>query len=127
MGIVYIYEYAQPSFLISEVGARLGFSYFTISFALNVLLTLMIIARLVLNSRNLRNAIGASAGTGGLYSAVVTTLVESYGLYAIAFVMFIVPWAAEHPIAKVFSSVLAQTQVRDDAMFSCISQSSYVY
>jgi hypothetical protein len=42
--------------------------------SLNVLLIFVIIARLALHSRNIRNAIGASSGPGGLYTAIITML-----------------------------------------------------
>jgi hypothetical protein len=73
----------------TPVGAFLALDY-SISLSLNVILTLMITARLILHHRNLRNAIGASSGVSGLYTTIVTILVESCALYAITFLPFIV-------------------------------------
>lgn len=72
----------------------------------------MIIVRLVLHSRNIRNAIGTSSGPGSLYTAVVTMLVESSALYAITFLLYIVPLATSSYIAYIFSPALGDIQVR---------------
>ena len=55
---------------------------------------------------------GASGGAIGLYTAVVTMLIESYALYAVAFLLYMVPWAIESWVLSIFSSVLGAVQVR---------------
>lgn len=92
-------------------GISFGVPYYSISLSLNVLLTLMIVARLYLHTRRVRSAMGASAVTGGLYAVVVTMLVESCALYAISYLLFIVPWALESPTGNIFFPILAETQV----------------
>jgi hypothetical protein len=86
--------------------------YHSIALSLNLLLTLMIIARLALHSRNIRNAIGASSGAGGLYTALITMLVESSALYAICYLLYMIPTAAGSYVGYIFSPVLGQVQVR---------------
>jgi hypothetical protein len=90
----------------------LEISYFAISLSLNVLLTLMIIVRLALHSRNIRNAIGASSGAGGLYTAIITMLVESSALNAIGYLLSIITETVGSNLAYTFSSVLGHLQVR---------------
>jgi len=90
---------------------RFGAPYFSIAFALNVLLTLMIITRLVLHRKNIRDAMGTTAGVGGLYKAVITILVESAALYAVTFLMYVGPWATKSSLQYIFLQILAQTQV----------------
>lgn len=92
--------------------------YFSISLSLNLLLTLMIIVRLVLHSRNIRKAIGASSGAHGLYAAVVTMLVESSALYATTFLLYMVPIATSSYVSYIFSAALGDTQVRAVFTFS---------
>ena len=72
----------------------------------------MIITRLVLHSRNIQNAMGAAAGASRLHKAVITMLVESAGLYAVAFILFIRSWGAGSPARSIFLSLLAEIQVR---------------
>ena len=114
MGILFLYETALPGFLTSQYtfGLNVTLSYFSISLALNVLLTLMIVARLVWHSRNIRNAMGTSTGATGLYRAVVTMLVESYALYAVTFLLYIGPVFAGSSAQYIFGQVVGQVQVR---------------
>jgi hypothetical protein len=96
----------------------LEISYFAICLSLNVLLTLMIIARLALHSRNIRNAIGASSGPGGLYIAIITMLVESSALNVIGYLLSILPEAVGSDFAYLSSHILGQLQVRSVFTFS---------
>ena len=75
MGIILVY---QSSELTAKVWSALP--YFSISLSLNVLLTLMIVIRLILHTRNIRAAMGI-AGSGRLSKAIVTMLIESCALY----------------------------------------------
>ena len=120
-GIVYTYWWSRPGAVIvnSAVTANLGLSYFTVSFALNVLLTCMIVIRLILHRRNIRNAMGALTGAGQLYGAIITILVESSALYAVSFLLFFVPAAANSWVEDAFWSVLIETQVRAAFAISC--------
>ena len=89
-----------------------GLPYYSISLLLNIVLTLMIVTRLALHSRDIRNALGPLAKTSGLYKTVITMLVESFSLYAATFPLFIGPWAAGCSAAVIFLPVIAETQVR---------------
>ena len=71
----------------------------------------MIVTRLILHRRNIRKAIGASGGAGGLYTAVVTMLIESYALYAATFLTYVVPWSSNSYVASSVSTLLASVQV----------------
>jgi hypothetical protein len=97
-----------PNWFVSAV----EIPYYSISLSLNVLLTLMIIARLALHSRNIRNAIGVSSGPGGLYTAIITMLVESSALNAIGYLLSIIPDALDSDITYIFSPLLGHMQVR---------------
>ena len=72
----------------------------------------MIVTRLIMHSRNIRNALGARGGAGGVYKAVVTMLIESSALYAVSSILFIGPWGAGSWVADIFLPILAQNQVR---------------
>lgn len=108
MGIVFTFQTMRPEYFNDQqLTINLGLSFFSISVSLNVILTLMIIIRLSLHSRNVRKATGAS----GLYSALVTVLVESCALYALSFLLFIGPWGAGSLVQSVFFPTLIETQV----------------
>ena len=113
MGTMLIYQTSQPNDNIwNTLALNFGLPYFSISIALNILLTLMIIIRLVLYTRDICTSTGAPAGVGGLYKAIVTMLIESCALYAVSSLLFIGLWGAGKPVANIFLTILSQTQVR---------------
>lgn len=86
--------------------------YLSICLSLNLLLTLMIVIRLILHNRNVRQAMGTSGKTTGLYTTVVTMLVESYALYAIALLSYIVPYTQGSWVVTISSQIVGGVQVR---------------
>ena len=106
MGILFTFQTAERS-----NSNWPGLAYFSVSLSLNVLLTLMIVIRLILHTRNTRNALGI-AGIGGLCKTVVTMLIESCALYAVGSVLVIGPWSVQNTVASIFLVILSQTQVR---------------
>ena len=90
--------------------ADFGVPYLSISVSLNILLTLMIVIRLVLHSRNIRAATGM--GTNGLYKAISTMLIESCALFAVNSLLVIGPLIGGNYVAGTFFPILAETQVR---------------
>lgn len=115
MGIAFIYQIAHTVSINSDsvTIANFGTPYYSISISLNVLLTLMIVTRLVMYGKNVRNATGAPAKASGLYKTAVTMLVESCALYAVSYILFIGPWATGSPVSNIFFPILAETQVCD--------------
>ena len=91
---------------------QFGAPYFSVSFALNIVLTAMITIRLTVHGRNIRNAMGDAAGTGGLYKATVAIIVESYALFAVVVLLFMGTWAAKSFVQYIFLQILAQMEVR---------------
>ena len=106
-----ICQASQPSDSISSI-LSFGYPFFTISFSLNVLLTLMIAIRLIMHARNIRNAMGFPSTTARVFISIFTLLIESFSLHAVSFMLYIVPWAANSPISSIFFPILVQTQVR---------------
>ena len=108
MGIVHTYK------ILSGATPMLGVrtAYYSTCLSLNILLIFMIIVRLVLHSKNIRRATGASDRAMGLYSTVVTILVESCALYAVPLLLFIVPYATGSSIMSIPEGVVANCQVR---------------
>ena len=96
--------------------------YLSISISLNVLLTLMIVVRLALHSRNIRAITGAPVGITGMYKAIITMLIESSALYA-ATSLFVVGQSSSG-ISYLFMPILSEIQVRSsrncDRWTSCL-------
>ena len=113
MGGVHIYERLGTR---ANSNTLIGFttSYLSICLSLNVLLTLMIVIRLMIHVRSLRKATGASSGSSGLHTAtatVITMLIESYALYAVALLAYLIPWAIESWVTLIFTGTVGTIQV----------------
>ena len=91
---------------------RWGDAYYSIALSLNVLLTLMLITRLVLHSKNIRSVMGTQDGASGLYKTIITMLVESGALYAASFVSLVGPWASQSIIKYTTFQIFPAIQVR---------------
>lgn len=113
MGIMVLYAFSQPGSLYWDAVAIYNFSlsYYSISLSLNVLLTLLIVIRVVLHSRKIRNAMGTQATVSGVYKAIITILIESFALYAVSFLLYIATWGANSTLVYVFNPILPETQV----------------
>ena len=85
--------------------------YLSISLSLDTLLTLLIVTRLIVYTKNIRTTTGGT-GIGGLCKAIITMLIESCALYAVSSWLVIGPWGAGSNAANIFFFVLTQTQVR---------------
>ena len=109
MGILWPYHVAKAN----DPPYVYDMAYWSICVSLTVrgILTLMIIVRLTLHIRNIRNAIGASSGLGGLYTAVITMLVESFALSAVGYILFIASFSTTTFVAAIFSAPLGEIQV----------------
>ena len=114
-GIVFIYEMGPrytagvPTYLDPS---NFSVPSLSISVALNVLLTLMIVARIVLPNRDIRNITKSPIKVGALYKAIVTSLVESCAVYSVICLIYILSWTKDLFCSGASLSVLVQTQVR---------------
>lgn len=71
----------------------------------------MIITRLIMHSKDFREAMGTLAHPDRLYNAVVTMLIESSAIYAAAVLLFIVPWGIKSSVQFIFFPILIDAQV----------------
>ena len=117
-GVAYVYEAMKPDhYNFSSTTSELASSYFIISVAVNVLLTLMIVIRLVLCGRNIRKAVGATVGASEVYKGITTILVESSALYAVALLLYTGAWFAGSIILPLFAPIASWAQVRAAFMY----------
>ena len=85
--------------------------HYSLSISLNILLTLMIVIRLALHTRNIRTGMGVP-GVGGLYKTIITMLVESSVIYATSSLLVLVPLSTREVDPGGFMFILAETQAR---------------
>ena len=119
LGIADVYQDSGTKYG-TATPTNIATSYYSTCLLLNVLLTLMIVTRLILHIRDVRKTAGPSKGFSGLHTVaatVATMLIESYALYAVALLSFVVPWAARSGVGSLLSAVVGATQVRVDLPF----------
>ena len=114
VGIMYVYESSQPDLVATSITTMVPFDvpFFSISFALNILVTILIVARLILKKKKIQNAMSGTVDIGGSYTAIIAIIVESYAICAIAVTLYLATWGARSPLQCVFLQIIAQMQVR---------------
>ena len=106
MGIVLIHQNTEVTGSMWS-----AIPYLSISLSLDALLTLLIVTRLIVYTKNIRTSTGET-GIGGLCKAIITMLIESCAINAVSSLLVIGPWGAGNNTANIFFFVLTQTQVR---------------
>lgn len=86
----------------------ISLAYFSTTLALNIVVTLLIVARLLAWRWHFSRILGADRGAH--YSNIAAILVESASLYSIFSIMFLVPLALNYPLASVFLQTMGQVQ-----------------
>ena len=114
LGIADIY-YSSGTRFYTATELNIHTSYISTCLSYSILLTLMIVFRLMVHIKNIRNATGALNGSGGLHTAtatVVTMLIESYALYAVVLLAYVVSRAVDSWVTTLFTGVVGAVQVR---------------
>lgn len=93
--------------LWSSISIRLGIPYWSISIALNVILTLLICFRLLRARQKLRRI---SPTLGSNFVSISAMLVESAALYAVNGIILLVSYAVDSSFQHVALPLLGQTQ-----------------
>lgn len=111
IGTLWTLEYSQP--LLPQYRFNpyaYGTAYFTISLSVNIVLTLLIIARLVMYRRRVANSMPADHANH--YVSLAAIMVESAALYSIFAFIFIIAYGIQHPIYEALLTIAPSTQVR---------------
>lgn len=107
-----LFQASQPNATLwTRTTVNFGIPYYTLSAALNVLITIMITTRLLLYRRALLKTFGNQRALGIPYATITSMLVESCVLYAVSSILFLVPYGIKNPISNVFIPILIQVQV----------------
>jgi hypothetical protein len=90
-----------------------GTTYYTMTIGLNIILTVLICARLLYFSRLMRAAFGTDEASSRLYSGIAAMLAESAAPYALVGIMFLIPYALQSQTADLFGQLYAKFAVSD--------------
>ncbi|KAF8814369.1 hypothetical protein BYT27DRAFT_7082399 [Phlegmacium glaucopus] len=108
LSLMLIVEQLKPGILIwSKISVNLGVPYWSISIALNILITLSIAGRLMLIRYQQRNISGLSNIN---YLSISAMLVESAALYTTVGLVFLVSYASNSVVQHYTLAALAQVQ-----------------
>jgi len=111
MGIMTIFQSSRPNAnLWTSVTVDFGLPYFSISASVNVLLTLLISARLFMHQRRMQKNLGSTRGLLP-YNSIITMMVESSAIYAVSSLLFIGTYGANSTSSLIFLPILSQTQI----------------
>ncbi|KAG6848397.1 hypothetical protein H0H93_000549 [Arthromyces matolae] len=90
--------------------------YFCTSLALNIVSTIVIVARL-LHFRH-RVSMSLGAGYGSQYTTIAAMLVESAAIYSVSSLLFLIPFIVGHPIQNVIAPLLIILRVAQGRAWS---------
>ncbi|KAL1762037.1 hypothetical protein FB107DRAFT_254543 [Schizophyllum commune] len=105
MSIFLLYQVSQPTESL-WLHVDVGLTYFSLSLAVNLLLTLLIVGRLLSLSNQVTRMLGPQHAR--TYTSVAALLVESAAPYAVANLIFIVTYGIGSPGSNVVLPVLSQ-------------------
>lgn len=122
-GCLVLYRSSRPgAHLWTKTTVDFGVPYFSLSVALNVLITMMISIRLLMFRHSLRKALGPQAMSVP-YASIAAMLIESSALYAGISLIFIGGYGAKSVVSNMFlpNMVMAQVHTDDSSMiFLCL-------
>ncbi|KAI0034801.1 hypothetical protein K488DRAFT_44707 [Vararia minispora EC-137] len=109
MGTLWTLQSSQPGLsFYSALPMAYGISYYTISLSINVVLTLLIVARLLWYRRTLLRSLPPAHARH--YLSLATVLVESATLYSLFALGFLISYAVSNPINQIFLTLAQSSQ-----------------
>ena len=111
MGTLWTLQSSQPGLsLYSALPMAYGTSYYVISLSVNILLTILITARLVVYRHRISKILPSTHGNH--YLSLAAIFVESAALYSIIALGFIISYAVNNPINQIFLTMASSMVVR---------------
>jgi len=117
MGTLWTLQSSQPGLsLYSALPMAYGTSYYVISLSVNIILTILISARLLMYRRHVATTL--KIDNGQHYVSLATIFIESAALYSVFALLFIITYAINNPINQIFLTIASSCQVWDVAALS---------
>ncbi|KAJ7641561.1 hypothetical protein FB45DRAFT_825857 [Roridomyces roridus] len=112
MGVMVLFQSSRPNAdLWTRTTVNFGLPYYSLSAGLNVLITFMILFRLSLYRRSLQDTLGREQAASLPVASISAMLTESSLLYAVASILFLVPYGLESSLSNLFIPILIQAQL----------------
>src|ERR1700753_2680043 len=110
MGTLLLTQLAQPDNNL-WVRSSLNFAlpYWSLSIALNCIVTVMIVFRLLYIRKQVKRTIGDEHSKG--YISVVSMLIESAAMTTVCSLLFLIPYARGNAVSSIFQGLACAIQV----------------
>ena len=109
MGIMFLIQVSTTNPYVTN-GINFTLPYLSLSLALNIILTIAIVLRLLTFRYRIVSVLGPTYGTQ--YTSIAAMIIESAALYSAVSVTFLVLFGIGNPVSQVFIQSLNQFQVR---------------
>ncbi|KAI0646408.1 hypothetical protein C8Q79DRAFT_667831 [Trametes meyenii] len=111
VGIAFLRDIGRLDFTLwTNARTAPSLAYLSLSFSVNVVLTLMIVLRLLVARREIKDTLGSRHAS--IYTSVMAMVIESASLYTVVVLLSIVACAARSPLQNAVLPMLGQLQVR---------------
>ncbi|KAJ7346890.1 hypothetical protein DFH08DRAFT_937271 [Mycena albidolilacea] len=111
-GILWLKQVGAPSSSPWDTaGINFTTPYFAMSLALNILVTILIVVRLMLYRRRINQALPSNTNHGAHYVSLAAMIYESAAIYSVFSLLFLVPFTIGHPLSQLFIQALSPVQI----------------
>ncbi|KZV68536.1 hypothetical protein PENSPDRAFT_609927 [Peniophora sp. CONT] len=107
-GILWLIQISTTSPYIAQI-VNWTIPFLSLSLAINILVTLFIVSRLLFHRHRIASALGNRYGTQ--YTSIAAMIVESAAIYSAFSLLFLVPFGLNSPISEIFLQSLGQVQI----------------
>ena len=112
MGTLWTVQSSKPGLTFySALPLAYGTAYYAISLGSNIVMTVLIMARLLIYRRTIMKTLGLSTEHAKDYTSLATIVIESASLYSVFAILFLITYALNHPINQIFISLANSSQV----------------
>ncbi|KAH7924810.1 hypothetical protein BV22DRAFT_1129493 [Leucogyrophana mollusca] len=112
LGILWLTQISSPSSSPSQnaaTGVNYTTPYFALALAVNIVVTIMIVLRLLFHRHRITKALGP--GHGSHYTSIAAMIVESASLYSVFSLLFLIPFAVGSPVSNTFIQILGEVDI----------------
>ncbi|KAI0684496.1 hypothetical protein BC835DRAFT_1293101 [Cytidiella melzeri] len=108
-GLLFLLQISANSPWVDGGSINWTIPFFALSLSLNIILTIAIVLRLLAFRRHAVSALGISHGSQ--YTGIAAMVVESAAIFSVFSLLFLVPFALNHPLNEVFFQPLSGVQI----------------
>ena len=109
MGLLFLIQVSAASPWSADSAINWTIPFFSLSLSLNIILTAAIVIRLLVHRQKISSTMGPSYGRH--YTSVASMIVESASIFSVFSLLFLVPFALNHPLNLIFFQALSIVQV----------------